>query len=184
MVAGRPIAFVGRNRFAWASALLVVVSALGCGDDAKPGPTPSGGAVASAALPDALALAAEPAGAQPIGAIVASLNGSATVVASGRVGVEGKDAAYFSLVDPSQKACTDMGDECKTPWDYCCTPPDVMSKQSATVEFRVGGQLVGTSVLGFHGLDHLKDVVVTGTAKKDSTGNVTIEASGIWVKSP
>ena len=100
----------------------------------------------------------------------------------GRVGVEGSDAAYFSLVDLSQKGCIEMGDECPTPWDYCCTPADVMAKQSATVEFRVDGKLAAGSVLGVHGIDHLKEVVVTGEARKDAGGNVIVVASGIWVK--
>lgn len=137
---------------------------------------------ASATIPASFALASEPEGAKPVKEIVASAKSGDDVVAVGRVGIEGTEESYFALVDRSLKPCTDMGDECKTPWDYCCTAPDEMAKLSATVEFRDATKRYAGSALGFHGLDHLKEVVVKGKAKKDSAGNLTIVASGIWVK--
>lgn len=147
-----------------------------CGGD--PAPTPP---AASAAIPDSFALASEPAGARPLADVIAGLAGSAEVVARGNVGQEG-GAAYFTLADPSLQSCIDMGDECKTPWDYCCTSADEQKSKMATVELRSGGTLIDGSVLGWNGLDHLKEVVVSGTATKDAAGNVTIVAKGIWVK--
>ena len=35
---------------------------------------------------------------------------------------------------------------------------------------------------GFHGLDHLKKVVVRGTAEKDPQGNLTVVAKGVFVR--
>ena len=131
---------------------------------------------------DALALASEPAGAKPLGEVIAAQQGSGPVVARGRVGEDGGGSSWFTLVDPSLKDCIQIGDECKTPWDYCCTPNDVKKQQMANVELRVAGELVEHAVLGWRGLDHLKDVVVAGQATKDSAGNVTIVATGIWVK--
>ena len=164
-------------------ALLALVPC-GCGDSPSTTTPDGGGATnptASATLPDALSLATEPAGAKPIAEVIAGLTANAAVVARGRVGEEG-NSSYFTLADGSLKACTEMGDECPTPWDYCCTSADDKKLNMATVELRVGGELIEKSVLGFHGLDHLTEVVVTGEAKKDSAGNVTIVASGIWVK--
>lgn len=157
----------------------------GCGGD--PGGSTGGGDASStpavrATLPEALALQAEPSDAKSVAAVVAELNGKAPVVVRGRVGIEGKEQAWFTLVDLAQKGCVDMGDECKTPWDYCCTPADVLAKESATVEFRSEGKLAKGCALGFHGLDHLKEVVVRGEASKDAAGNVTIVADGVWVK--
>ena len=43
----------------------------------------------------------------------------------GRIGGEEEPMieglAAFTIVDPSLKACSDIpGDNCETPWDYCC----------------------------------------------------------------
>lgn len=168
------------------AAVLLAFATGGCGDS-PPAATSGTGAgatkpTASATLSDSLSLATEPAGAKPIAEVIAGLTANtAAVVARGRIGEEGK-SSYFTLADGSLKACTEMGDECPTPWDYCCTSAEDKKLNMATVELRVAGELVEASVLGFHGLDHLKEVVVTGEAKKDSAGNVTIVASGIWVK--
>jgi hypothetical protein len=162
---------------------LLLIGAAGCGEDDPPAPAGGGAATDGAPLPDSLALASEPSGARPIGEVIASLQQDrAAVVARGRVGEEGASSSWFTLADGSLKSCVETGDACETPWDYCCTPNDVKQKQMATVELRVGGALVDRSVIGWHGVDHLKEVVVAGQATKDSGGNVTIVASGIWVK--
>lgn len=173
------------------ASLASLAALAGCGDGAPTGGGASNASNASssrlsaggkAALPANVALSSEPAGAKGVGETIEALAAAGPVVMRGRVGVEGSDSAYFSLVDLAQKGCIEMGDECPTPWDYCCTPAEVMAKQSATVEFRVDGKLATGSVLGVHGIDHLKEVVVTGEASKDSAGNVVVVASGIWVK--
>ncbi|MHB8903285.1 MAG: hypothetical protein ACYC6Y_31370 [Thermoguttaceae bacterium] len=60
------------------------------------------------------------------------------VVVVGRIGgsqspwVEGM--AAFSIVDRSLKACSDTeGDECPTPWDYCCQT-DLLPKATVLVK--------------------------------------------------
>jgi len=138
----------------------------------------------TASLPAAMALAAEPAGARPVKDVVLAAKTGDEVVVAGRVGVEGSDRAYFTLVDPSLKACseTPLEDPCETPWDFCCSPPEELAKVSALVQFRDGTELFPGSVLGFDGLDHLKSVVVKGKAEKDSSGNLTVVAGGIFVK--
>jgi hypothetical protein len=149
------------------------------------GKAPSSGGdrgAGASTLPESLALSSEPAGAKSVKEVVAAARSGDEVIASGRVGVEGTDLAYFTLVDSSLKSCTDIGDECKTPWDFCCTPPDEMAKLSATVQFRDGDKSWPTSVLGFQGLDHLSTVVVRGRAEKDPQGNLTIVATGVFVK--
>lgn len=157
--------------------------ALACGDGGTKGDAPSSGAPARSTqeLPAELALSAEPAGARPIAEIIATLKDGGAVVARGRVGEEGK-STWFTLADDSLKACTEAGDDCPTPWDYCCATAEAKLKGMATVELRAGGALLDRSPLGFAGLDHLKEVVVAGEATKDRSGNVTIVANGIWVK--
>lgn len=166
-------------------ALLLALASAACSVEEKGGPAGASGGSSKSGGPapfDALALASEPAGAKPLGEVIAAQQGSGPIVARGRVGEDGGGSSWFTLVDPSLKDCIQIGDECKTPWDYCCTPNDVKKQQMANVELRVGGELVEHAVLGWRGLDHLKEVVVAGQATKDGAGNVTIVASGVWVK--
>jgi hypothetical protein len=124
-----------------------------------------------------------PAGAQDVGEIWQEAKPGQEVVVRGVVGgsrkpfVEG--LAAFTLVDPALKSCVgdDMG--CQTPWDYCCVDPQTIAHNSVTVEFREGGRPLAASPRGFHGLDHLKTVVVRGVAERDPQGNVTIVAAGV-----
>ena len=50
------------------------------------------------------------------------------------------------------------------------------------VEFRQEGKLRKVTARGFHGLDHLAEVTVTGKIKKDEDGNVILIASGMHIK--
>ena len=169
--------------------IVVAALAAACGPETKGPGTAGSSASASAKLPETFALAVEPAGAKPVREVVATAKTGDEVVATGRVGIEGSNQAYFSLVDASVKSCSDMTDakdHCPTPWDYCCEPPDQLAKTSATVELRTGegadAPMHSGSILGFHGLDHLSTVTVKGKAVKDSKGNLTILASGLFVK--
>lgn len=164
---------------------LVTVLCLGaCGGGDSNALHGAQGSTSTARLPASLALSGEPAGARSVKEVVAAAQAGDEVVVSGRVGVEGSDRAYFTLVDSSLQACSEtaLNDPCETPWDFCCSPPDELSRLSALVEFRDGAALYPGSVLGFAGLEHLKGVVVKGKASKDAGGNLTVVASGIFVK--
>ena len=50
---------------------------------------------------------------------------------------------------------------------------------TAIVEFHVDGNLVKGSVQGFHGIDHLTDVIVTGKLQVDKEGNLLVLADKI-----
>ena len=106
----------------------------------------------------------------------------AEIVVVGRVGDLLDKRAQFKLVDRSFVACSDRPeDECKTPWDYCCEEPTALSQGTLVVECRDGDQLRKVTAAGFHGLDHLKEVVVRGKAIKDDAGNLIVVADGIHV---
>ena len=75
-----------------------------------------------------------------------------------------------------------MVDVCPTPWDYCCEDSTKLRAATATVEFREGADVRKTTARGFHGVDHLKTVVVRGAAEKDAAGNLTIVATGVFVR--
>lgn len=127
--------------------------------------------------------------AAPEGAVeVAALRGledGATVTVRGDVQefapVEGK--AVLSLYDHALLSCDEIeGDQCPTPWDFCCIPPEEIAEACALVEFRQDGKLVSADLGGFHGITHLSDIVVTGTLSLDGAGNAKIVASGLHVE--
>jgi hypothetical protein len=73
-------------------------------------------------------------------------------------------------------------DDCPTPWDYCCDDQTEVAQATMTVEFREGEKPLKTGVRGFHGLDHLTHVVVTGKAQKDELGNLSVLADGLFIR--
>ena len=88
--------------------------------------------------------------------------------------------AAFTLVDAGLKnTCTTEADHCPTPWDYCCVDPKALVEATVTVEFRDGIEPLPTGARGFHGLDHLSEVVVAGRSELDARGNVTVVATGL-----
>lgn len=134
--------------------------------------------------PTTFVLQAEPPGAQPVKELLQKAKDGEEVVAVGRVGEEVKGRAAFRLVDATLKPCSEMEmpDACTTPWDYCCTPPDELRKYAASVELRQGGSALAADLLGWNGFDHMRTVVVQGRVERDSTGNITIAASGVFVR--
>ena len=107
--------------------------------------------------------------------------------AVGRIGgstnpwVEGR--ASFEIVDSTLKACSDIpGDTCKTPWDYCCQT-DKLPKSKALVKVvDASGTPVKSDARELLKLKELQTVVVRGKAKRDDAGNLTVLASGVYVR--
>jgi len=110
----------------------------------------------------------------------------AEVVVAGRVRDFVDARAVFTIADMSLKSCLDpedpMGDGCKTPWDYCCVDRKALKDGTATIEVLDGDQPAAGSAKGWNGLDHLKEVVVRGKLRKDGDGNLSVIASGVYVK--
>lgn len=92
-----------------------------------------------------------------------------------------KGAAAFSIADRSLKACNERDDDaCKTPWDYCCESN--VPKSSLLVMFvDESGKPIRRDARELLGVAELQTVVVTGTAKRDKTGNVTLLASKVYL---
>jgi hypothetical protein len=162
--------------------LIGTIVCTGCSkaDDAKK----SSAQLPASQLPDRFWLETAPPGAKPVAEVREKAKAGEKVVVAGVVGGTKKPfidgVAAFTIVDASAKKCTP--DECEAPWDYCCEPPDSLSKKMVTIEFRDGASPIRTSARGFHGLDHMKDVVVTGEVTRDEAGNVSLSATGIHVK--
>lgn len=98
-----------------------------------------------------------------------------------------KGIAAFSIVDSSLLACSDEKEEgepcsCKTPWDYCCES-DKLPKSMALVKFvDDAGKVIPHDAKANFGVKELDTVIVQGKAKRDEAGNLTILASGMFVR--
>jgi len=135
----------------------------------------------------AYVLSIEPTGAEPVRAVREQSQDGDDVVLVGRIGgspnpwIDGR--AAFSIVDPSLKACSDVpGDDCPKPWDYCCET-DRLPSSTAFIKFvdDKGGPL-RADARKLLNLSELQTVVVSGKAKRDEFGNLTVLATGIFVR--
>lgn len=136
-------------------------------------------------------LATEPDSGQDIIAARENVKDADEVIVVGRIGgslnpwVDGR--AAFSIVDPSLLACSDEKEDgepcsCKTPWDYCCET-DKLPNAMALVKFvENDGSVVKHDAREIFGVEELQTVVIKGTAERDDAGNLTILASGMFVR--
>lgn len=154
---------------------LVVLAACGGG-----GETPTDAPAPSSALPESFWRDAPPADAVDV-AQLRGLKDGAAVVVRGEVQDFVGGLASFVLADHALKNCTELGedDHCKTPWDFCCEDPEAYKRGITAVEFREGAGPVRAGVQGFHGIDHLTDVVVAGRLSIDEQGNLLVVADSI-----
>jgi hypothetical protein len=94
--------------------------------------------------------------------------------------VEGR--ASFQIVDTSIDPCPPE-EGCPTPWDCCCVPlEDRLQAMTVVKVVEADGQTVPTDARQYLGVKELQTVVVTGRAKRDEAGNLTVLASGIHVR--
>ena len=132
-------------------------------------------------------LSAEPEGAGEVIQIREQAADGEDVVIVGRIGgsanpwIEGR--AAFSIVDNSLKACNDIeGDNCPIPWDYCCETSKLPTGSALVKVVDEKGELVKASAKELLDVKELSTVVVEGKAKRDEAGNLTVLASGVFVK--
>src|SRR5436190_1121206 len=117
------------KRFLGLSALLIVAGLAGCSQN-KPDAGPSG---ANYLLP------AEPADALGVRGAKQQTKDGDDVVVAGRIGGRrdpwGSGQASFTIVDTALLTCSDReGDNCETPWDYCCEDPKDLVAATANVK--------------------------------------------------
>ena len=135
----------------------------------------------------AYVLSNEPAGAAPVIAVREQSKDGDEVVLVGRIGgsanpwIEGR--AAFSIVDPSLKACSDIpGDECPKPWDYCCEATRLPSSTALIKFVDDKGRPLQADARKLLSLKELQTVVVSGKAQRDAAGNLTVLATGLYVR--
>lgn len=171
------------------TAILLTVLA-GCAQDqpAAPSARPTSTATSSAPAVDGakFLLADEPADAQSVVDVRADVEDQDEVVVAGRIGGAGNpwvaDLVAFTIVDASAKSCNETEDDtCPTPWDFCCEPN--LSKKKLAIEFvDEQGTIVEGDAKTLFGVSELDSVVIRGKARRDEAGNVTILATGLYIK--
>jgi len=157
----------------------ILASLLGCqGSDVTKPSTVDG---------SAYLLEAEPDGGQNVIAARETSKDRGDVVVIGRIGgsetpfVDG--LAAFEIVDPSLKACSDIpGDECPKPWDYCCELDKLSMSKVLVKVVDQEGKVLMSDARKLWNLKELQTVVVTGKAQRDEAGNLTVLASGVFVR--
>ena len=132
-------------------------------------------------------LAAQPDGAKEVIQVREDAKDGDNVVIEGRIGgdvdpwIEGR--AAFTIVDGSLKACSDIpGDACETPWDYCCETDKLPTGTALVKVVDENGTLIDTDARKLLPVKELSTVVVQGKAQRDEAGNLTVLATGIFVK--
>ena len=173
------------------ASVLAAAVAVGCDD--KPAvttvATQSAGATATemAALPGNLRLAAAPADAKEVAAVKSAVKDGDRVVirgvVAGRADPIAENRAILTLLDASVQTCDkNPADGCKTPWDACCEPADVLAKNSVTVQVvDAEGRPVKTSLASVEGVKPLAQLIVSGTARVSADGVVLVNADGVHV---
>ncbi len=134
----------------------------------------------------AFLLDAEPDGAMGVVKVRTESKDGDEIVIVGRIGgnknpwIDGR--AAFSIVDMAAKPCNAIpGDKCPVPWDYCCE--DDLASKTTLVKFNdENGKLVAAGAKDLFGLKELDTVVISGKAKVDDAGNVTVMAEGMFVR--
>lgn len=175
------------------AALFAALAVFGCNRETAPARGDSVAAPPAAIPQEALdkgrfLLTTEPAGAKGIRAARKDAKDGDDVVIVGRIGgerqpwVEGR--AAFRVVDAAFTPCNEKGDDgCKTPWDYCCDDSDELHQGMATVKVVDGeGKTVPVDARKLLDVKELQTVVVKGKAKRDEQGNLTVLASGLYVR--
>lgn len=162
------------------SCLLVLL--VGCGQPALP-PSKEKTDPAALALAKTLTLDAEPPGAVGVAKARKDAKDGADVVVAGRVGGDAKPftegRASFLFVDPALKPAM----ECTVPWDYCETDEEELAASRALVRFVDGsGATLKAGAKEMFGIKELSEVVVKGKASRDAKGNLSILATGLYVK--
>ena len=168
---------------AWAAGGLLALAIAGCGRSAVP---PASGGV-SGVDGRALLLAGEPEGAAGVFRVRESAKDQEDVVVVGRIGGSGnpwiEGRAAFSIVDPELLPCSERacGDTCPRPWDYCCE--DRLASGRVLVTFvDAEGRLIGQDARELFPVEELQTVVVRGRAARDEAENVTIAATGMFIR--
>lgn len=170
-------------------ALLGMMSAVGCKqeDESQSSQTAPESNAGTSTVDAKYIMTEEPDGAEDVIAVRESAKDGDEILITGRIGGEMKPIVdglvAFKIVDHSLNACSDIeGDNCATPWDYCCET-DKLPGATAFVELHdKDGNLVKGDAKEILNVKELSTVVVKGKAERDDAGNLTVVAESVYVK--
>lgn len=174
-----------------ATAALLALLMAGCDNasttssDAPPTPASS---ASSDALPTNLSLAAAPSEATGVAAMKASVKDGDRVVVTGIVGGRAEPIAdrraILTLLDAAVPTCDkNPEDGCKTPWDACCEPAEVLTRNSVTVQVvDAEGRPLRAPLSSLPGVKPQAVLTVSGVANVTADGVVLINADGIHAR--
>lgn len=183
-------------------ALLIAFLSTGCDDSSSssssssaPANAPTGASTNGAAnatppggmLPVDLRLTSAPTGAKEVAELKQAVKDGDQVVVRGVVAGRAEpiatNRAILTLLDTAIKTCDkNPADGCKTPWDACCEPADVLAKNSLTVQVVDGeGRPLKVTLSSLEGVKPLAQLVVSGTVSMNADGAVLLNAKGIHV---
>jgi hypothetical protein len=154
---------------------------VGCGGGTNAPPAATGPSAEGAKY----VLTAEPADAKGVKELKAGAKDGDEIVIEGRIGgdekpwIEGQ--AAFMVVDKSLNPCS-TEENCPTPWDYCCSLNELPECKALVKIVDADGKTVTSDAKTLLGVKELSTVVIKGKAKKDEAGNLTVLASGVFVR--
>lgn len=162
------------------------VVAVGCSTENSAPPKVSDQGAEAAIDGAKFLISEEPSGAQAVIATRQSAADGDEVLLVGRIGggenpwVKGR--AAFTIVDDSLQACSDIpGDQCESPWDYCCETDKLPTSTALVKIVDEQGNPVQADARELLHVTELSRVVVKGKAQRDDAGNLTVLATGIYV---
>src|SRR5688500_15340786 len=129
----------------------------------------------------------EPADVKPVAEAIQAADDKSDVTMVGRIGGAVNpwvdDVAACTIVDPSLQACSDIpGDNCPTPWDYCCDQKNLKT-HSVMVKFvDEKGSVVPVDARKLFDVEPLQTVVVKGHLQKDNSGKTALIAEKMFVR--
>jgi hypothetical protein len=127
----------------------------------------------------------EPADPIPVGDARQSSEDGQAITLVGVIGGSSKPfvdgIAAFTVVDPKVPHCA-ADEGCPTPWDYCCTQDQVKENVATIKIVDDSGKPVEQDARELLNVKELSTVVVTGTAKRDDQGNLTVAANKVYVR--
>ncbi|MGI9242146.1 MAG: hypothetical protein ACR2RV_15210 [Verrucomicrobiales bacterium] len=146
----------------------------------------------SAGIPASLVAATAPEGALGVVPARAAAQPGQAIVVRGKVGGNMKPIsdsnAILVLADlQAIKSCDEIpGDECETPWDFCCEETSTIAASTATIQvLGEDGKVARSTLRGVGDIKELSFLVVAGTVDANSTPDrLIVNADKIHVEKP
>ena len=162
----------------WTMIVILIATLAGCNSKSEQETTNVDGSL--------YRLTSEPTGAISILELRNGAKNNDDVVVVGRIGgsrqpwIEGLSA--FTMMDTSFPPCNELPEnQCPTPWDYCCET-DLPDKQTLIKVVDDQGQPLEVGAQELLGLKELQTIVVQGKVQLDQAGNMSVLASGVYIR--